>query len=155
MLGGPVNSDVRLLLIKVNHSSYLEKFILWASQQPAIMAVALVGSYARGTATENSDIDLIILASSSRPYLENHGWLSLFGDVDHSTNEQWGAVETVRATYQTGVEIECNFAQPSWAEVPLDAGTRRVVNDGFEILFDPQHRFDGLQKTLAEGCAIG
>lgn len=139
----------------MNHLPHLEKFLLWASQQPVITAVALVGSYARGTATDDSDIDLIILASSCRPYLENHEWLSLFGEVDHSTNEHWGLVETVRAIYKTGIEIEYNFAQPSWADVPLDAGTRRVVGSGFKILFDPQHRFDGLQKTLAEGCAIG
>ena len=138
----------------MNHSSHLEKFVLWASEQPAITAVALVGSYARGTATDDSDIDLIILASLCLPYLENHEWLSLFGDVDHSTIERWGVVETVRATYKTGFEIEYNFAQPSWADAPFDSGTRRVVDDGFKVLFDPQHRFDALQKTLTEGCAI-
>ena len=139
----------------MNHSSHIEQFVLWASQQPAITAVALGGSYARGTATDKSDIDLIILASSCRPYLENHEWLSLFGELDHATNERWGVVETVRAIYKTGVEIEYNFAPPSWADVPLDAGTRRVVEDGFKILLDPQHRFDALQKTLSERCAMG
>ena len=139
----------------MNHSAHLEKFVLWASVQPAIIAVALVGSYARGTATDDSDIDLIILTSSCRPYLENREWLSLFGEVDHATNDHWGLVETVRVIYKPGVEIEYNFAQSSWADVPLDAGTRRVVDNGFKVLFDPQQRFDGLQKTLAEGCAIG
>ena len=139
----------------MNLSAHLDKFVSWVAEQPAITAVALVGSHARGTATGDSDIDLIILASSFTPYLENHGWLSSFGDVEHSQNEQWGAVETVRAIYKTGVEIEYGFAQPSWANVPLDAGTRRVVDDGFKVLFDPQHKFDALQKTLSEGCSIG
>ena len=79
----------------------------------------------------------------------------MFGEVDHLANEHWGLVETVRAIYKNGVEIEYNFAPPSWADIPLDAGTRRVVDNGFKVLFDPQHRFDGLQKTLAQGCAIG
>jgi predicted nucleotidyltransferase len=130
----------------VNISSSLEEIILWASEQSAIVAVALVGSYARGTATENSDIDLIILSVSYRPYLEDHEWLSRFGDVESSTTEQWGRVDTVRALYKAGVEIEFNFASPSWAEVPLDPGTRRVVEGGFKTLFDPQCTFDDLQR---------
>ena len=139
----------------MNLSAHLERFVSWVAEQPAITAVALAGSYARGTATDDSDIDLIILASSCRAYLENHEWLSFFGEVDHSTNERWGVVETVRAFYKTGVEIEYNFAPPSWGDVPLDAGTRRVVDDGFKVLFDPQHRFDPLQKTFSEDRAIG
>ena len=131
-------------------SAHLEKFVSWASEQPAITAVALVGSCARGTATDDSDIDLIILSSTCAPYLENHAWLSLFGDVQRSINEQWGRVETVRAMYKTGIEIEYNFAHPSWAAVPIDPGTRRVVEGGFRILYDPQNQFDALQKTLSE-----
>ena len=128
----------------MNLSSHVEKFLLWASAEPEILAVALVGSHARGTATENSDIDLIILAASDMPYLQDHAWLSLFGDVDYTKKEQWGRVDTVRAVYKSGVEVEFNFASPSWAEVPVDPGTRRVVEHGFKTLFDPQHIFDAL-----------
>ena len=131
----------------MNLSSHLERVVLWASEEPAIVAVALVGSHARGTATENSDIDILILATSHTAYLEDHAWLSRFGDVDSSTNEQWGRVDSVRAFYKTGVEIEFGFASPSWAEIPLDPGSRRVVEHGFTILFDPQHVFDDIQKT--------
>ena len=151
--GQSPSSGVRLVLrFTVNLSSFLEKFVLWASEEPAIVAVALIGSYARGTATDDSDIDLIILASSYTPYLENHGWLSLFGEVERSTNEQWGRVDTVRAIYKTGGEIEYNFACPSWSAVPLDPGTRRVVEHGFKALYDPQHKFAALQKELSEDC---
>ncbi len=118
---------------------------MWASEEPAIVAVALVGSHARGTATEGSDIDILILASSHTAYLEDHEWLSRFGDVDSSTNEQWGRVDSVRAFYKTGVEIEFGFAAPSWAEVPFDPGSRRVVEDGFKILFDRDRVFDALK----------
>jgi predicted nucleotidyltransferase len=130
----------------VNLSLHVEKFLLWASAEPEIIAVALVGSHARGTAIDKSDIDLIILASSYIPYAKDHAWLSLFGDVEWSRNEQWGRVDTVRAVYKTGVEIEFNFASPSWAEVPVDPGTRRVVESGFKTLLDPQHLFDALQR---------
>ena len=132
----------------VNLASRLEPFILWASEEPAIIAVALVGSHARGTATEKSDIDLIILASSYTSYLKDHAWLSRFGDVERSTNEQWGRVDSVRAFYENGVEIEFGFATLSWVEVPLDSGTRQVVQAGFKILFDPKGVFVALQRAI-------
>jgi len=126
----------------------LEPFVSWATTQPDIEGVALVGSYARGTATEDSDVDLMILTTDSTRYLKNHDWLSLFGEVKESRNETWGCVETVRATYRTSFEIEYNFSAPSWAGIPIDSGTRRVVTDGIKILFDPKRKFDALQKAL-------
>ena len=131
----------------MNLETQLERIVLWAAEQSAIIAVALVGSHARGTATEKSDVDLIILASSYTAYLEDHAWLSRFGDVERSANEQWGRVDSVRASYKTGVEIEFGFATLSWVEVPLDSGTRRVVQDGFKILFDPERLLDALQSN--------
>src|SRR5712692_5506352 len=107
----------------MNITLYLKGFISWATTQADIEGVALVGSYARGTATEDSDLDLMILTSERARYLENQDWLSLFGEIERSKNETWGAVQTIRATYKTGPEIEYNFASPSWAEIPVDAGT--------------------------------
>jgi len=127
----------------------------WATAQADIEGVALVGSYARGTATENSDVDLMILTSERARYLENQDWLSLFGEIERCRNETWGAVRTIRATYKTGPEIEYNFSAPSWAAIPVDAGTRRVVNDGMKILFDPIGILDALRNAVfAEGSAI-
>ena len=40
---------------------FLGGFCRWAAVQPYILAVALVGSYARNDATTDSDVDLIIL----------------------------------------------------------------------------------------------
>jgi len=139
----------------MNIAPYMEAFISWATAQADIEGVALVGSYARGTATENSDVDLMILTSERARYLENQDWLSLFGEIEQSRNETWGYVETIRATYTTGLEIEYNFAAPSWAAVPVDAGTRQVVNEGLKVLFDPKGIFDVLQSALfAESSAI-
>ena len=132
----------------MNIATYLEAFISWATAQPDIEGVALVGSYARGTATKDSDVDLMILSTERTRYLDNQEWLSLFGEVERSRDETWGSVETVRATYKTGVEIEYNFSAPSWAGIPIDSGTRQVVNNGLEILFDPKGKFDALQKAL-------
>ena len=80
--------------------------------------------------------------------------MSLFGEIERLRNETWGAVKTIRATYKTGPEIEYNFAAPSWAGIPVESGTRQVVNDGMKILFDPKGKFDALQKALFAGSAV-
>ena len=85
--------------------------------------------------------------SASR-YLDNKEWLSEFGEIVRSQKETWGAVETVRAFYRTGLEIEYNFAAPSWAAIPVDAGTGRVVNEGMKIVFDPTRKFDALKRAV-------
>ena len=133
----------------------MKPFISWATARADIEGIALLGSYARGTATENSDVDLMILTSERVRYLENQDWLSLFGEIERSRNETWGAVKTIRATYKTGPEIKYNFAAPSWAAIPVDAGTWRVVNDGMKILFDPKGMLGALRNAVfAEASAI-
>jgi predicted nucleotidyltransferase len=132
----------------MNVDAFLEKFTGWVKGQSDIEGAALIGSYARGTATENSDVDLMILTTSASRYLDNKEWLSEFGEIVRSQKETWGAVETVRAFYRTGLEIEYNFAAPSWAAIPVDAGTGRVVNEGMKIVFDPTRKFDALKQAL-------
>jgi len=148
----PVNSTVRWLrIVPMNVDAFLEKFTSWSMAQSDIEAVALTGSYARGVATEDSDVDLMILVTDRRRYVENKEWLSIFGEIERWRNETWGVVETVRAFYRTGLEIEYNFAASSWADIPVDAGTKRVVNDGIKVLFDPKGKFDALKKVLLTG----
>ena len=112
-----------------------------------IEGVALVGSHASVKASETSDVDLIIVSSERDQYLRTHSWLSLFGKVESLRNETWGDVETLRATYTDGLEVEYNFAAPSWADVPVDHGTLRVVKEGFRILLDPRGKLRALSAA--------
>jgi uncharacterized protein len=50
---------------------FLDAFILWTSKQPDVQGIALVGSYARGAARDDSDIDLVILTDQPHKYLDN------------------------------------------------------------------------------------
>ena len=58
---------------------FLDEFISWASQQPDVQGVALVGSYARGAARDDSDIDLVILTEQPQTYLDDISWIERFG----------------------------------------------------------------------------
>ena len=128
---------------------FLEAFGSWASSQPDIEGVALVGSYARDAATEESDFDLIILTTKVAKYFQNQSWLSQFGDVEDSKVEDWGRVTSLRAFYENGLEVEFNFSTPDWADIPMDAGTYRVVTGGMIIVYDPQCVLRALQQGIS------
>jgi hypothetical protein len=129
-------------------TSFLDQFSSWAASQPDIKGIAFVGSYARGTSGADSDLDLIVLTSNPNRYLKDHTWLLQFGEVVNSQNETWGRVETVRSTYEPGLEVEYNFAPLEWADVPVDPGTLRVVKEGFRVLFDPDGMLEALQAAV-------
>ena len=42
---------------------FLSKVVSWASKQDSVLGVSLVGSYARGQARLDSDIDLVIISN--------------------------------------------------------------------------------------------
>ena len=129
-------------------TTLLEAFVSWTKVQTDVVGVALVGSYARNAATEESDVDLVILTVDVTKYFQSKEWLSLFGEVEESRVENWGRVETIRAFYEDAFEIEYNFSAPNWADVPVDSGTRRVVSNGMKILYDPKGIFEALQKAV-------
>lgn len=107
-----------------------------------------MGSHARHAATEESDIDLVILTVDVAKYLQSQEWLSLFGKVEESRVENWGRLTSIRAFYEDAYEIEYGFSAPNWADVPIDSGTRRVVSDGMKILYDPTGVLEALQKAV-------
>ncbi len=125
-------------MLPPNVSAFLEAFSRWASTQPDIEAVALVGSYARDEASESSDVDLVILTSSVDTYLRDLSWVSVFGEATEWRKEVYGRVTSVRALYESGLEVEYGFTTPDWAAAPIDAGTLRVVREGMKVVHDPQ-----------------
>ena len=108
----------------------------------------LVGSYARGAATETSDVDLVVLTDGPERYTEDPSWADRFGATERLQREEWGVVASLRVWYAGGREVEYGFTTPEWAAQPVDAGTRRVVTDGCRILFDPQGVLQSLLDAL-------
>ena len=115
---------------------FLSVFTAWAMTQTTVQGVALVGSHARGTATEASDVDLVILADDPQAFLRDWSWVESFGKVVGQNTEDYGNVLSLRVYYEEGLEVEFGFADPSWAAMPLDAGTREVIAGGIEVLFE-------------------
>ena len=126
--------------------AFLDKFSGWASLRPDIEGAALVGSYARDAADEESDVDLIILTKESERYLRDPAWVAAFGEVTKRKVEDWGRVKSLRVFYRDGLEVEYGFALPDWVDIPVDPGTHRVVSGGMKILFDPRGLLIRLQE---------
>ncbi len=121
-----------------------EQIKAWAAQQQDIEAVLLVGSYARGTARADSDVDLVILTTQPERYLRSVAFAETFGIISRSTKEDWGRVTSMRVWYQDGLEVEYGVTLPDWAAQPLDPGTRQVIADGMRVIFDRQGALAGL-----------
>lgn len=133
----------------MNVTPFLEAFGSWASARADIEAVALVGSHARGAATEGSDVDLVVLTPNVAGYVRELSWVSLFGDPSECAEEDWGRLTSVRVFYREGLEVEYGFSTPDWAGSPVDAGTAAVVSDDMKILYDPQGVLDRLRREVS------
>ena len=104
----------------------------------------VVGSHARHDPRPDSDIDLVLLCSEPARYLRDTSWVSAFGEVASRSIENWCKVQSVRAFYRSGAEVEFGITGTDWAAVPADRGTAEVLENGFSILLDR----DGLLLRL-------
>ena len=123
-------------MVPENIGRFLKDFSEWASQRPDIQAVALVGSYARGTARPDSDVDLVIICGAPASYLSNQSWAQRFGPIDREQVEDYGKLSSLRVWYCNGLEVEYGLTDEGWAALPLDEGTRTVIVGGISLLFE-------------------
>jgi predicted nucleotidyltransferase len=115
---------------------FLNSFAAWASSRDDILGVLLVGSYARGEASPDSDVDLVVLTTSPSYYLSSFSWVSSFGDYSSCSVEDWGEVQSVRVFFSSGLEVEAGIALPSWIGHPIPPTTAAVLRSGCRVLFD-------------------
>jgi hypothetical protein len=110
----------------------------------------VVGSWARDDASEESDIDLVLLTNDPSVYLESEEWINeLAPDARLIRTANWGPITERRLLLPSSLEVEVGVGRPTWAETtPVDLGTRRVVRAGFRPLYDPL----GLLAALAANC---
>ena len=95
------------------HNRNVEDFLLtveqWARDRVDIEGVGLVGSHARGVATPDSDVDLVILTTDPEPYFLNKTWALAFGEIERNQVEDYGKVRSLRIQYEKGLEVEYGF----------------------------------------------
>jgi uncharacterized protein len=112
----------------------------WAAERDEIVAAALCGSHATGTAQSDSDIDLVLVCTNRERLLADVSWARDFAPLRSMAFEDYGLVQSVRVAYENGPEVEFGIATVAWVTVPIDPGTTRVMRDGLRILYDPTGR---------------
>lgn len=125
------------------------RIVQWAETAP-VLGLALVGSHARGEGRPDSDVDLVILVEDVASMLSG-SWVGEFGEVVSTQIEEYGALTSLRVVYEGGLVVEFGFAQPSWAELPLDDGTRCVLSGGVRVLYDPEGLLKRATAVMANG----
>ncbi len=119
----------------------------WATENPHISGVVLVGSYARGEPSPTSDVDLVVIAESLKELFSDRSWIDGFGEVTDAEEEDWGKVKSLRVRFSSGLEVEFGITGHHWLEKPIDEGTAAVLRKGVTIVFD---REGFLETALAE-----
>ena len=119
--------------------------VRWALDRPAVRAVALAGSWARGRPRAATDVDLVVLADDEPLDVAD----AQPADAVDLGSRRWGPLHERRFRLTSGLEVDMGLAPLSWAAVPVDDGTALVVGDGFRVLWDP----DGLLTRLVGAVA--
>ena len=120
----------------------------FAVNNDTIESVIMVGSYARGTNTETSDLDLCLITTNKSEMVEDTSFCDIFGRVDKKQVEYYGACTSVRVWYESGLEVEFGLVEPSWISQPLDDGTRKVLRDGYKVIVDKKYYFQNLESCV-------
>ena len=124
--------------------TFINKLKEFAANTPHIESVLIVGSYARGTNKEDSDLDLVIVTSDKTRMVANQEFVEHFGPIKKKQTEHYGACTSIRVWYENGMEVEFGIVEPSWIAKPLDAGTYQVLSDGYRIIVDKMSYFENV-----------
>ena len=126
----------------------------WVRSSPDLRALAMAGSWSRHAARSDSDLDLCILAERPEQYRSDQGWLREIVlpapfRIMSSKGAVYGVVWSCHVLLQPAAELELGFSALDWASTdPVDAGSRRVVSDGFQVIVDKDGRLRRLVETL-------
>lgn len=127
---------------------FISKLKEYAENSSHIESVLIVGSYARATNKENSDIDIIIITSNKSEMVTDQLFTQAFGEVYKQQTEYYGACTSIRVWYGDGKEVEFGIVEPSWISIPLDSGTIKVLSDGYKLIVDKKKYFEKLEIEL-------
>ena len=126
----------------------------WACSRSDILALAVLGSWARGTARTDLDVDLLFIAREPQAYRYDELWLAEIrwpeGYVIDWQDVDYGLVWSRHVRLVPEREIEFGFCAPSWAATdPLDIDTAKIVANGFLVLLDKTRILEHLLAVTA------
>ena len=139
--------------IDLNVRAFLQSVVEWAKDEPDLMALALVGSHARGEASPESDVDLILLLRNPKEYIKNSDWISEFGEPRHIAQEDWGKVTSLRVLYADGLEVEYGLSNLEWGSDPSDEGDAHVIGNGLIVLYEKDGHLSNKLKPFLKSSA--
>ena len=133
----------------VRAEKFLERLRIWGQTDKDLRALVVVGSFARGDAGPDSDLDVVMMTRDPSKYLDDTTWVSTLGKASVVSLESYGRVTSVRVLLDDGLEVEFGVAPADWASEPYDAGTEHVARGGIVVLSDR----DGHATALATAMA--
>ena len=83
-----------------------------------------------------SDVDIVVLGDNPSVFDDASWFRQLRPGARLIRTDVWGPVSERRFRLSSGLIVELGIAPSSWADVPLDSGTRRVLTDGHRIVYD-------------------
>ncbi len=129
---------------------FLHLVASWAHMPPSLQAVILIGSHATGTATAESDVDLVLITTDPAALISNDAWLARFGKIMSITEENWGLVHSRRVRYENGTEVEYGITTPAWLSTdPFEKATADILKSGHRIIHDPHDLIGSFLKKAA------
>jgi predicted nucleotidyltransferase len=139
--------------IDLNVRVFLQSVVEWAKNEPDLLALALVGSHARGEASPESDVDLILLLRNPKEYLNDRDWISEFGEPRHIVQEDWGKITSLRVLYTEGLEVEYGLSNLEWGSDPSDEGDAHVIGNGLIVLYEKDEHLSNKLKSFLKSSA--
>ena len=134
----------------------LDIMVHFGKEYQEILAIGLCGSWARGEAHEDSDIDLVFVVQDqhtfkSTDWIKELNFSQMNDQIAFYKDQEYGRVWSRHVFLKSGIEIEFSFTDESWADINnLDSGTKKVVSDGYKILYDPTFILDGLVNKVLD-----
>ena len=127
--------------------AFTSKLTQWCAAQQSVEEALIVGSVARNSYHEDSDIDVVLICRQPSVFTEDHSWVSFWAEPLKTQAEQYGIVTSIRSFYE-GLEVEYAVAPLSWLSKPLDEGTLQVLQGGYLILLDKSGRADDVKSLV-------
>src|SRR4051794_39508591 len=106
----------------------LSAFAAWAPGRDDVLAVGLVGSWARGAAREDSDVDVVVVSTDPERRANAADWPSGLPPFETMRRRRWGMLLECRLALAASTELEVGVVPERWADAAEpDPGTQRVV----------------------------